>query len=282
MNQKNVAAIHDISCFGKCSLTVALPILAAAGIETSVIPTAILSTHTGGFSEYTYRDLTKDIMPIAKHWKSLNLSFNAFYTGFLGSFEQIDLVKDIINMFKTDDTLILVDPVMADHGKLYKVFDNDFPLGMKSLCKKADIITPNITEACLLTNTEYKEGPYEKGYIENLLEKLNKIGAKKIVLTGVYFEELNLGTACYDCKDNEISYAFTEKIHSFYHGTGDVFSSVLLSAILNEKSLKDAAQIAAEFTAGAINRSKLVGTDIRFGVNFEQEIPALLKQLNLI
>ena len=145
MFQKRAAAIHDISCFGKCSLTVAIPVLSAAGIETCPIPTAMLSTHTGGFTNIHIRDLTDDVMPVAEHWKSLDLRFDAIYTGYLGSFRQLDIVSDFFDKFKSEGTTIIVDPVMADNGRLYGGITDDFPAGMRKLCEKADIITPNLT-----------------------------------------------------------------------------------------------------------------------------------------
>ncbi|MEE1002942.1 MAG: pyridoxamine kinase [Acutalibacteraceae bacterium] len=276
---KRAAAIHDISGVGKCSLTVALPILSAAGVECSVIPTAVLSTHTGGFNDFTYRDLTDDILPIAKHWASLNLQFDSIYTGYLGSQEQIEIVLKTIDLLRCEDTLILIDPVMADAGELYKTFDNSFPKKMLSLCKKADILIPNITEACLLTETPYESGPYSKDYIETLIDKLKKVTDKKIVLTGVYFDEDMLGCACFDNETGGIDYCFSENIKGFYHGTGDVFGSVLLSAIMNDKTLKESAQIAVDITTGAIRRTKEDNTDVRFGVRFEDELPNLIKSL---
>ena len=162
---KRVAAIHDLSGFGKCSLTVALPILSAAGIETSAMPTAILSTNTGGFTGFTYLDTTSEMRPFTKHLESLDIRFDAIYTGFLGSFEQLDIVNEFFGTFKREDNLILVDPVMADNGELYKIFTPDFALGMRKLCEKADIIVPNITEACLLLGETYQDGPYTKAYI---------------------------------------------------------------------------------------------------------------------
>ena len=150
--QKRVAAIHDISCLGRCSLTVALPIISAAGIECSVLPTAVLSTHTGGFTGFTYRDLTDDILPIADHWRELGIGFDALYTGFLGSFGQIAIVSELFERFKTDENIVLVDPVMADNGELYKIFPPDFPSGMRKLCEQATVIIPNITEAISLSD----------------------------------------------------------------------------------------------------------------------------------
>ena len=281
-HQKRVAAIHDLSGFGKCSLTVALPILSAAGIETSALPTAILSTHTGGISGYTYRDLTEDMRPVMKHWKSLDIKFDAIYTGFLGSFEQLDIVKEFFDAFRQEDNLILVDPVMGDNGELYTVFTREFAAGMRMLCQKADIIVPNLTEAALLLDEPYHPGPYTHAYIESLLRKLGALGPQKVVLTGVYFKEDELGAATYDRTTDTIDYVFTQEIPGYYHGTGDVFASALLSALLNDFSLIDAAAIAVHFTTDSIRRTYKAKTDYRFGVNFEQSFPDFLKELKLV
>lgn len=280
--QKRVAAIHDISGFGRCSLTVALPIISAGGIETTVMPTAVLSTHTGGFTGFTYRDLTDDMIPMMEHWKSLNIPFDAIYTGFLGSFEQLDIVTRFFEKFRAPDNLIIVDPVMADNGELYKIFTPEFALGMKKLCEKADILIPNITEAALLVGESYQEGPYTTAYIENLLKKLALIGPKKIVLTGVYFDDELLGAAAYDSASGAIDYLFSKKIPGYYHGTGDVFGSALVAAILNGFELNKATEIAVRFTTASIEKTAAAGTDIRYGVDFEENIPLLLRDLNLI
>ncbi|MDR0686879.1 MAG: pyridoxamine kinase [Dysgonamonadaceae bacterium] len=276
---KRVVAIHDISGFGKCSLTVALPIISAAGIECTVLPTAVLSTHTGGFSGFTYRDLTEDISSIADHWKSLGVEFDAIYSGFLGSFEQLHLIEGFFDTFRTDDNLILVDPVMADNGELYKIFTPEFAVGMRRLCGKADVIVPNMTEAALLLGERYDPGPYDKAYIENIMRRLHGIGPKKIVLTGVFPDERQLGAASYDSVTGEVSFAYAERITGYYHGTGDVFGSVLLSALLNGFTLHEATSVAVRFTESAIRKTADEGTDVRFGVNFEQTIPELLKDL---
>ena len=281
-HQKRVAAIHGLSGFGKCSLTVALPILSAAGIETSALPTAILSTHTGGISGYTYHDLTEDMRPVMKHWKSLDIKFDAIYTGFLGSFEQLDIVKEFFDAFRQEDNLILVDPVMGDNGELYTVFTREFAAGMRMLCQKADIIVPNLTEAALLLDEPFHPGPYTHAYIESLLRKLGALGPQKVVLTGVYFKEDELGAATYDRTTDTIDYVFTQKIPGYYHGTGDVFASALLSALLNDFSLIDAAAIAVHFTTDSIRRTYKAKTDYRFGVNFEQSFPDFLKELKLV
>ena len=281
-HQKRVAAIHDLSGFGKCSLTVALPILSAAGIETSALPTAILSTHTGGISGYTYHDLTEDMRPVMKHWKSLDIKFDAIYTGFLGSFEQLDIVKEFFDAFRQEDNLILVDPVMGDNGELYTVFTREFAIGMRMLCQKADIIVPNLTEAALLLDEPFHPGPYTHAYIESLLRKLGALGPQKVVLTGVYFKEDELGAATYDRTTDTIDYVFTQKIPGYYHGTGAVFASALRSALLNDFSLIDAAAIAVHFTTDSIRRTYKAKTDYRFGVNFEQSFPDFLKELKLV
>lgn len=276
--QKRVAAIHDISGFGKCSLTVALPIISAAGIETTVMPTAVLSTHTGGFEGYTYRDLTGDMRPIARHWQSLGIAFDSIYSGFLGSFEQIAIVKEFIDMFRNDKNVVMVDPAMADNGKMYPVFDAAFAKEMASLCAKADIIVPNITEAVFMLGKEYPDKPCSKEYFEGLLKELSAIGPSKVVLTGVTFGN-SLGAATYDRATGEIYYALSDRIKGNYHGTGDIFASALLAAYLNGKPLSDSAQIAVDFTHGSILRTKNAGTDVRFGVNFEAGIPAFIKDI---
>ncbi len=279
MLQKKVAAIHDISCFGKCSLTVALPIISAAGIETAVIPTAVLSTHTGGFSGYTFRDLTEDILPVANHWKKENITVDAIYTGYLGSKEQIEIVKDAIKIIKKEGGLTIVDPVMADNGKLYGGFPEDFPIEMKKLCETADIITPNITEAAFMLDIPYKPAPYTKEYIEDMVVKLSEITNGAVVLTGVCFQKDKMGAAIYDGK--EISYVFSNYVEAAYHGTGDIFTSTLVCGVLNNKSLIESAQIASDFTASCIKLTKENYPEMKYGVNFEAKIPELIKKLGL-
>ena len=279
--QKRAAAIHDISCFGKCSLTVALPILSAAGIEAAVIPTAVLSTHTGGFADFTYRDLTADLRPIMAHWKRLELQFDAVYSGYLGSFEQVSIVRDFIGTFRSEGTLVLVDPAMADGGKLYKTFDPPFVEEMKSLCMHADLIVPNITEAAMLTGETYREGPYDKAYIERLLHGLLLLGAKQAVLTGVWFDEKQYGAASLTLGDHAPHYIFSPKVEGFYHGTGDVFASALLAARMRGRALEESARIAVDLTCGSILRTKAAGTDLRFGVNFEEGLPDFIRALGL-
>ncbi len=246
------------------------------------MPTIILSTHTGGITGYTRRDLSGDILPIISHWQSLNLTFDAIYTGYLGSFEQLDIVSEVIARLRSDENLIIVDPVMADNGRLYTGFSEDFPSGMLKLVQKADIIVPNITEATLLLGEPFREGPYTKEYINKLLTGLAKLGPNKIVITGVYFDELKYGVACLDTSGAGPDYVMSSRISGHYHGTGDIFASALAAGILNDYSLVDSSGIAADFTARSITRTELAGTDPRFGVNFEAELPELIKRLGLI
>lgn len=220
--------------------------------------------------------------PFAKHWKSLNLHFNAIYSGFLGSFEQIDIVSNIFDMLKTDDTLIMVDPCMADNGKLYSIYNESMVSGMVKLCRKADIIVPNLTEAAFMLNKPFIEGPYTKKYIEDTLKELATLGCKKVVITGVYFDDKTLGAASYDCVKNEITYSFNKIVNGSFHGTGDVFASALLSGILNGFSLTESTQIAVDFTYNSIHSTELAQTDRRFGVNFEENLPNFIKSLKLI
>ncbi len=267
--QKRVVAIHDISCVGKCSLTVALPVLSAAGVEVSVLPTALLSTHTGGFDGYTYLDLTDEIPKIVNHWKSLGLKVDAFYTGFLGSEAQADMVCGIIDALADADTLIFTDPVMGDNGRLYSSFLPTFPEKMKTLCRRSQILTPNLTEACLLTNTEYRHDGYDREYIEEILRKLASFGSETVIITGVSLEKGTLGAAYSDTKTGESGFSFSENVNGMFHGAGDVFAAALLGALLNKKDIKTAVDIALDLTVGSIKRTYAAQTDTRFGLDFE-------------
>ena len=277
--QKRALTIQDISCVGRCSLTVALPILSATGVETVILPTAILSTHTGGFTGYTFRDLTEDIDPICAHWKELALEADALYTGYLGSRQQQQQIARIFDDFGANGPLILVDPAMADAGQLYPAFDAEFAHGMTNLVAKASLTVPNITEASLVLEKDYPGDDYDQAWVEQTLKELSALGPGQVVLTGVSFEEDKLGAAAYDRALNTVEYYFTERIPGYFHGTGDIYSSTLLAALLNDKSLAEAIGIACEFTVGAIRRTVAAGTEPRYGVDFENEIGALLQRL---
>ena len=270
--QKKILAINDISCVGRCSLTVALPILSAAGFETAILPTAILSTHTGGFEGYTFCDFTEQIMPIAEHWKSLDLKFDAIYTGYLGSKEQLGLVSQVIDMFRGSNTIVYTDPVMGDNGKLYTGFDGDFPVGMLELCRKADLIVPNITEAAFMTKNEYISEGYDRAYVEKLISDLAETGIPNVVISGVSFEKGKVGAAVYRKSAGKTEYAFTDRIDAYYHGTGDVFASALLAGAADGAELIDAVKKAMEFTYNSILRTHLAGDEERYGVRFEEEL----------
>lgn len=275
---KRIVTIQDISCVGKCSLTVALPIISAMGIETAIIPTAVLSTHTM-FQGFTVKDLTDQINPISAHWQKEKFGFDAIYTGYLGSFEQIDLMKEFFDTYKTKDNIIFVDPAMADNGKLYPAFNEDFAKYMGTLCAKADIIVPNITEASFMTGIEYK-AEYDEEYVKTMLKALTGLGAKIAVLTGVSLEEGKTGVMGYDSENDEFYYYSHKKHSRSYHGTGDIFSSTCIGAIMNGFTWKDAARIAADYTSECIRITAEDPTSNDYGVNFESVIPELLKSIN--
>ncbi|HHU04994.1 MAG TPA: pyridoxamine kinase [Clostridiales bacterium] len=279
--QKRALAIHDISCVGRCSLTVALPIISAAGVDTGVLPTSILSTHTGGFEGYTFRDLTEDLIPIANHWKSLKLRFDALYSGFLGSFEQIDLVAQIFDDFRTQDTLIMVDPVMADNGVLYSIYSPEMAKGMAKLCAKADIVVPNLTEAAFILDEPYRGEKLTPAEVGEIVKKLVALGPKQAVLTGISFTEGRLGAVCYDKEQGEMSYFDGELIEGYYHGTGDVFGSALLGGLLSGMSLERATKLAVDYTNLSIVMTKQLNQERRYGVCFERALPFYIKELGL-
>ena len=279
--QKKVLAIHDISCFGRCSLMAAIPIISVAGAEVIPLPTALLSTHTGGFTDVAFRDLTPDMRTITKHWKTLGCQFDVIYTGYLGSPEQVEIVKDVIRDFATPETLIVVDPVMADAGEYYSLITPDFVIGMRELCGVADIITPNLTEAAFLLEQEYRES-YSKEETKKILHSLAALGPKKIVLSGVSMGEKTIGAAAYDTETGETSYTLAEKIDGFYHGTGDTFASALIAALIRGMSVSEATRIAVEYTLSCIRRTHAEGTDTRYGVDIENEIPTLLRLLGIV
>ncbi len=281
--QKTVAAIHDISGMGKCSLTAAIPVLSAAGVSVSVLPTAVLSTQTGGLNEYTYRDLTGDMRPVMAHWNKIGVKFDSVYSGFLGSAAQIDIVCDFLKDFRHNNTLFLCDPAMADNGRLYDTFNDSFVQKMKSLCINADIIVPNFTEAAFLLDMDYSPPPYTKEYTDDLIRSLaDKFGSKFVVLTGVDFDGKYVGAGAYDAENDMITYALSERIEGMFHSTGDLFASSLLGAILNGYTVNEACKKALDFTVNAIKETVKIGGDSRFGLAFERCLPMYMKSLELI
>ena len=251
MAYNNVLTIQDISCVGQCSLTVALPIISACGVETRVLPSAVLSTHTGGFKDYTFRDLTDDIPAIAAHWRAEGLRFGGLYTGYLGSAHQIDHVITLLDSGLIEGAAI-VDPAMADHGTLYPGFDDAFVETMKRLCAKADYLLPNLTEACLLTGTPYQASG-DKAFIDGLLKKLLALGCKHVVMTGVSYDPQKTGIVVYD---GESIFAYDhDKEPVTCYGTGDIFASAFTGALLRGKTAADAATIAADFTVRCVRET---------------------------
>lgn len=276
---KRIVTVQDISCVGKCSLTVALPIISAMGTEAAVLPTAVLSTHTM-FKGFTFCDLTDEIEPISSHWKKENMDFDAVYTGYLGSARQIALTKDLISKFKGEDTLVLVDPAMADGGRMYTGFEKSFALEMATLCSVADIIVPNLTEASFMLGEEYVAEGYDEEYIKDMLKKLTALGCKTAVITGVSFEKDKLGVMSYDSESGEYFSYFKERIPESFHGTGDVFASTFLGALMRERSIGDSLKIATDFTVECIKATLGNPQERKYGVNFEEEIPYLVSRMD--
>lgn len=266
---KRIISIQDISCFGKCSLTVALPILSAMGLETAVIPTAVLSTHTGGFTGYTFRDLTEDIPAIEKHWDSMGLKFDGICTGYLGSKEQVKIVADLFDTFRSENTKIIVDPVMGDAGRMYAGFTPDFAEEMKLLCKKADVITPNMTEVSLLLGVPYTE-EYDEKHIKELLRRLTELGCPSAIITGVRYGDGMRRAAAYDSRTETFSSSFQRHIDYPVHGTGDIFSSVLSGAVVKGDTLSEAIEKAVDFTSKSIEATLPEMDKYWYGVSFEK------------
>ena len=265
MDYNRILTIQDISCLSQCSLTVALPIISAFGIETCILPTAILSTHTA-FKGFTCMDFTEEFKKIIAHWEKEKISFNVFYTGYLLNKEQIDITKEIFNKFSiNNNSLKIIDPVMGDNGKLYTGFDLNFAQAMKSLCLNADIILPNLTEACLLTGYEYKE-KYDEEYISNLIKKLEEFKVKIIILTGISYDENTTGVIVVE--NGKIKYYKHRKISKTCHGTGDVYSSIFIGSYLKGMNVFDAACAAADFVLECIEYT-IKDKSHWYGVKFE-------------
>ena len=268
--------IQDISCVGQCSLTVALPIVSACGIETAILPSSVLSNHTGkGFSAWTFRDLTDEMPKILDQWLKEKIDFDAFYTGYVSK-SQIPHILDIFQKSARAGAVKIVDPAMADNGKLYAGFDDDFPKEMARLVAEADYALPNLTEASFLLGQEYIESGYDKAYIEKTIAGLHKLGAKNVILTGVSFEPSKLGVAVSD--GTKIEYYFNDRLPALMHGTGDVYASAFAGALLRGKPVLEAAAIAADFVVESMK--KTLGDDSHFyGVKFEKAIPFLVQRL---
>lgn len=275
MNYPRILTVQDISCVGQCSLTVALPILSACGAETCILPSAVLSTHTAGFTGFTCRDLTDDVPAIAAHWQREGIRFDAVYTGYLGSTRQIDYVKDI--MKTAGNALKIVDPAMADGGRLYPAFDAAYVAGMRDLYRVADVVMPNVTEAAFLCDMPYRE-TYDRAYVDALLEKLCDGWNGTVVLTGIGYEAGETGVVTYH--DGQYAYYEHEKLPTSYHGTGDVYASAFVGALMQDekKDVLRAASIAADYVVACI-RATAGDASHTYGVKFEAVLPLLWKAL---
>lgn len=272
---KRILTVQDISCVGKCSLTVALPVLSAMGVETAVLPTSVLSTHTA-FPAPVVQDLTGLLVPMADHWQRIGAKFDGVYTGYLGSEQQVDAVLQMVRRFAPQ--MLFVDPVMGDNGRLYSGLDSAYIQKMRALCAKADVLVPNMTEACFLTDTPYREDGGE-AFIGQLLEKLTAMSCGIVLITGVSFEPGKTGVMGCNGATGDRFYYGQDKLPESYHGTGDVFSSVCAGALLLEKPWQAAVKLAADFTAECIRVTMEETRDKRFGVCFEKALPGLIKGL---
>ena len=269
MSTPRVAAIHDVSGFGRCSLTVAIPILSAMGIQCCPLPTAFLSTHTGGFEGFTFLDMTDELPKVAAHWKSLGLGFQAVYSGFLGSERQIAIVEDFLREFRGPDTVAVIDPVMGDHGAVYQTYTPAMCAGMARLAELADVITPNLTEAALLLDIPYGELPVGEAGCRESVERLSLDGRRSVVLTGASTAPELTGAMCFDARTGQTEAVQTQRVPQEFHGTGDVFASVLTGALVQGASLPDAVRQAVDFVRACAERTARAGIPMREGVEFE-------------
>lgn len=269
-----VLAINDLSCVGKCSLTVTLPILSACGITCDVLPTAILSTHTGGFEGYTFRDLTEDIPDVLKQWKTLGLKFDFICSGYLGSIRQIDLVLSIKRDFLAENGIFVVDPVMGDSGKLYAGFTDEYVAKIRALCAEADYILPNVTEACYLAELPY---PLTKETLPLAMQRLQVFCPHPIVTGLTDKSTISVG---YTDENGELQTYSHENVEGFFCGAGDVFTSAFVGCLARGKTEAQAIRLSSDFTTACIRRSAIEVKDKRYGLNFEKEIFGFLKNLD--
>lgn len=276
--QKKAALINDISCLGRCSLTAAMPILSACGIESVPVPTGIFSAHTE-FEGFVKEDLTDKMEQFVEHWKSLGIRFDCIYSGYLANRKQTETVQRFLLDFKKSDTLCIVDPVMGDNGVFYKGIDDSFIADMRFLCSAADIIVPNVTEACMLADIEPEVDGYGMDFVKELLVSLRNITPARIVVTGVDLGDGQIGCAVYDSLMGRANMFFTPKTEGRFPGTGDVFASALTAAVMNGKAFADAVQTAMGFTCKCVEATLEAETDRKYGLCFEPEIKNLIKSL---
>lgn len=272
-----VAAVHDLSCIGRCSLTVIMPVLSALGIQACPLPTAVLSTHLGGFRQVAFCDFTSHMADFYQHWQQEDITFDCIYSGFLASPEQIAVVTSFINAFQDNRPLILVDPVMGDEGKLYSVYTASMQEHMKQLIGLADVITPNYTEAGFLLEERYEPEGIQTDQMESWLIRLASLGPRQVVITGIPGANGTIGNMAYDACTKQIWQVTSQQVPARYPGTGDIFASVLAGDLLRGKSLEQAVTRAAEFVAYCVSLTYQSGTPSREGVLLEQALPRLWK-----
>ena len=273
---KRIASIQDISCLGRCSLTVALPVISAMGVECAIVPTAVLSAHTA-FPGFVSRDLTDQLPAIAAHWQQQRVHFDALYTGYIASVPQVQQVLDFFDAVKSPDTLLIVDPAMADHGKLYAGFGDDFPAAMARVVARADVALPNITEACLLTGTPYREH-VDEGFARTLLQRVAALGVKQVVLTGVSFAPDRLGAMGYDSRTGTYFTAQGRRVPASFHGTGDIFAATVTGGLMRGMTLEQSSALAVEFVLACIDATARDPHAGWYGVEFEKALPLLCRR----
>lgn len=270
------AAIHDLSGFGRSSLTIILPVLSSMGVQVCPLPTALLSTHTGGFDDYVFLDLTENMEAVSRHWKKLDVQFDAVYSGFLGSSSQVEIVRNFIDTFRREEQLVMVDPVLGDDGETYGPFGEDMVKQMRRLVEKADIITPNYTEASLLLDEPF-ETEANPELLKEWMLRLSDMGPKIVIITSVQMtEQPEISTVtAYDREDGRFWKVVCDYVPVFYPGTGDLFASVLVGALLQGDSLPIAVERAVRFVSMSIRATFGHRTPNREGVLFERVLGSL-------
>ena len=277
--QKRAIAVHDISCVGRCSITVALPILSAAGLNTAIVPTALLSTHTGEFTGYTHLDLTSQLSPIARHLGTLGLHYDTFYSGYLANGAQVDEILHMMDLLCDEQTHIYVDPAFGDHGRMYSLMDESMPRQMRRLVRRARTIVPNLTEAAFLLDEPYPGDKSSEELVADFCRRLSELGPENVVITDVNFDPSQTGVAVFCHGMDKPQYCFRPRIDRVFHGTGDVFASFLLGALMNEQTLSEAVETALDFTHASIRETLESGEPLRYGVHFETVLPDYIRRL---
>ena len=269
---KRIASIQDFSCIGSCSQTIALPVLSAMGVECAALPTALLSAHTA-FDGFVSLDLTPQLPAIMAHWRAMHLRFDAVYTGYLASAEQVGLVGALLDGMDERPALTLIDPVMGDNGALYAGFSDAFPQAMRALCGRADVLTPNVTEACLLTGTAYSP-VQDAAQTRRLLERLLELGCRAAVLTGLRVDG-DMAVAALQ-RDGTGTLVRTSYIPEVFHGTGDLFASTCAGALVQGAPLERAVRLTADYVALTLRRTVQASDRRWYGVNFQETLPELM------